>query len=220
MMKKTAVLLAAACVMLAASSAGADVIVQYGFADSGGSATTSPDTGSVAANVSAGSVSGGGGSGRGDTSSDPYSDGNTRSRYWDNTSDDSLVFTLDADDPFLVNYTRIVFKIDNENSSIDPTWFVQSSATSGDIATGDITTSIDDNGDWTLADVDLSGIAALQGQDQVTFTVGFRDAGVSQAADTTRIDKIQVEGTVVPEPATMSLLAIGGLGALLRRKRS
>ncbi|MFP4356559.1 MAG: PEP-CTERM sorting domain-containing protein [Phycisphaerae bacterium] len=200
------------------TAAQGDIIVQYGFGSG-----VSPDAGSVAADVVAGDVTGdfeGSISGRGDTSGDPYSDGNTKSIFWQGTSDGSAAFTLDADDPLFINYSRIVFKIDHETEVVDDEWFVQSSATSGDIATGGITTNVDGNGTWTLADVDLSGITELQGQDQVTFTVGFRGVSTGPTTSTTRIDKIQVEGTVVPEPATMALLGLGGLGMLIRRKRA
>jgi hypothetical protein len=34
------------------------------------------------------------------------------------------------------------------------------------------------------------------------------------------VDEVEVsDGNVIPEPATMALLGLGGLGALLRRKR-
>ncbi len=41
-------------------------------------------------------------------------------------------------------------------------------------------------------------------------------AGTPQAIDT---DRAIVNGAIIPEPVTMSLLAIGGIGVLLRKKR-
>jgi hypothetical protein len=221
MMKKTAVLLAAACVMLAASSAGADVIVRYGFLDDPGTHDwDAPDAGYPIANVAATNVASNnwnGDSGRGDTSSTPYDDGNTDSIYWYAKTDGEAFFTLDAADTYAVNYTSISFKIDAQTAAANDEWYVSTDLT-GELGSDEIITSVDGNGEWTLAQLDLSGVSALQGVDEVIFTVGFRD--VATSVDSVRIDKIQVEGTVVPEPATMSLLAIGGLGALLRRKRS
>ncbi|MFP4140257.1 MAG: PEP-CTERM sorting domain-containing protein [Planctomycetota bacterium] len=202
-----------------ATAAQGDIIVQYGFGTDDGKAYAAPDPGSVADYVTASDVSGGSGSGVGDTDDeDPYDDGNTRSIYWQSTSDGSAEFTLDAADGYTVDYSHIAFKIDSEIATDDDEWYV-SSDIFGEIAAGDITTDVDGNGNWTLADVDLSGESQLKGVDEVTFTIGFRDAATGTYSNV-RIDKIQVEGTVVPEPATMALLGLGGLGMLIRRKRA
>lgn len=62
--------------------------------------------------------------------------------------------------------------------------------------------------------VDLAGVAAA---DSFTFRIHqVRSGGLGFK---TSIDDVNLTGTVVPEPATMALLGLGGLGVIVRRRR-
>ena len=63
--------------------------------------------------------------------------------------------------------------------------------------------------------VDLAPGGTTDYYEYIGVRVGF--AGVDIAGDVAYVSRVSLD--VVPEPATMGLLAIGGLGILIRRKR-
>lgn len=66
---------------------------------------------------------------------------------------------------------------------------------------------------------DLSGISAFENvTDPVTFFFYMNTNGVNTTLPF-YIDDLALNGNVVPEPASFSLLAIGGMGLLVRRRR-
>lgn len=69
---------------------------------------------------------------------------------------------------------------------------------------------------WNTVSLDLSAVTALDNNAGAMFRITYD--GASSATGNNRWDNFYVEGTVVPEPASLALLAMGGL-AMLRRRR-
>lgn len=72
---------------------------------------------------------------------------------------------------------------------------------------------------FTTSSIDLASVPALSAGDSIEFRIAFGDN--SSSASTQKavyVDNVTLEGAVVPEPASLGLLGLAGLG-LLRRRR-
>lgn len=81
-----------------------------------------------------------------------------------------------------------------------------------DIATGTITTALGDS--WTEYTFTYTATAADAGK-----YLGIQFSGTNLGGYAYLFDNVRLDVTPAPEPATMSLLGIGGLGLLIRRKK-
>lgn len=132
-----------------------------------------------------------------------------------------------------VGYENLSFSIDATSSNTGPRDFTVAYSTDGlsfiDIANYSVLANSSPNPVWngTTASalyttvVDLSSVAALDNAATVYFRVVQNSAvsangGTVAAGGTSRVDNIVVEGTLIPEPASLALLALGGL--MLRRR--
>jgi hypothetical protein len=72
---------------------------------------------------------------------------------------------------------------------------------------------------YALVSLDLSGVAALNSNPLVKFRLTYD--GATGSTGNNRIDNFYVQGTAVPEPASLALLGLGAIGCvgLIRRKK-
>ncbi|WP_432798031.1 PEP-CTERM sorting domain-containing protein [Poriferisphaera sp. WC338] len=75
---------------------------------------------------------------------------------------------------------------------------------------GDLTST------WETESYDLSAISALENVSTVYFRITLN--GATGTTGNNRFDNITIEGSAIPEPASLALLGFGGLVALSRRK--
>ena len=81
------------------------------------------------------------------------------------------------------------------------------------------TTVVQGLSDWDDTFIDLSGNASLQGIDSVEFRIYMWGGNGTAASSRVNFDQIVVEGSVIPEPATIGLLGLGAVALLALRRR-
>ncbi len=113
---------------------------------------------------------------------------------------------------------RLNYRINNGANDITPT--LDYDIGSGWEASGIALTDWTDDGSWYAVPIDISGLTALNGQEDVSFR--FTYPSVTTPGNNVRIDNVQFTGNVavIPEP-NATILIFGSLGALLvlRRRR-
>lgn len=73
---------------------------------------------------------------------------------------------------------------------------------------------------FTTSTVDLTGLPTLNDGDSIEFRLAFGDnSGAATGQKAIYIDNLTLDGSVVPEPAALSVLGLAGLG-LVRRRRA
>jgi hypothetical protein len=227
-MKNFRTLLAVGLVVCLVSSAGADIIAEYNFDDNNGQVdqaglgvTASDFTGGGGMSLTFDGTSGNGEAGEAFTSDEGFAEF-TLSGLSGITLQE-LVFTIETERRGanrIAAYSLATWDGTNETplsfdfyvpDTTDPTYKEEDDISSVSIGQGGDYLSSEDN-DGTVV-VDLSGMSL---GDSVTFRINVVKGG--GLGFQTSMDNVTVTG--VPEPATMSLLALGGLGVLIRRRRS
>lgn len=119
-----------------------------------------------------------------------------------------------------INLANLSFDVAAGSNSLTRGWVVRSSADgfAADIASGVVNGNVysEATGAMQHVTIDLSA-GQFQGLSGITFEVfSYNSAGDSTKA--VDFDNFTVNGTVVPEPMTLSLLAVGALALIRRRK--
>jgi hypothetical protein len=98
-------------------------------------------------------------------------------------------------------------------------WIANATALTLDDDSTYVSTGTQSLGEWDSLFVDLSGITALQDVDSAEFRIVYRGGSSQSASSRTNIDNLVLEGTVIPEPATIGLLGLGTAALLVFRRR-
>ena len=144
------------------------------------------------------------------------------------TANDSFSVTLTPESGYALNLTEISFYAwgNQTNTSGNYTYFVQSSAT-GSTILGTITKAYNTAGavvnnntapsSSNLYSFDLSAYSSdlMNVSTPVTFTIGV----YSTTNGSLRLDSLQIQGDVVPEPSRVLLLGVAMACCLLHRRR-
>jgi hypothetical protein len=221
--------IAAAAVLVGTSSSFGAVIADWGFqivtpADSTGttSGPHNPDAGAgQALGVHASSAT---------AWSTPAGNGSTESFSSNNWAvGDYYQFRVST-----LGYEDITVSWHQTGSNTGPRDFTFQYSTNGTTFTNFLDYSIT-NDSWSstgspksesIYTANLSAISALDDQANVYFrltqrtTVAISSANPVATGGTGRVDNFVVNANLIPEPASLALLAIGGLGLLARRRRS
>ena len=116
-----------------------------------------------------------------------------------------LNFTVTVDPGYSVTITNVSI---NQTSGTDILYFFQEAGATTGASTLYATAN-------TTVDIPLSSSIVVAGGTSKTFTLLVNSGGYNQAA---YINNIGVNGSVIPEPATMSLLGLAGIGAFVVRR--
>ena len=137
------------------------------------------------------------------------------------TTTNYFTFTVTAASGFTLNLTDLALKtalVDPSNPS--GTTFVRSSVDGYASDLGSYTQTGTSGSTFTDRSIDLSG-AAYQNLSTITFRIYHYDNtdSTSSTGLVHRIDDVVLNGSAVPEPASIALLGLGGLSLLVRRRR-
>ena len=155
------------------------------------------------------------------------------------TANDFIEFTIDAEPGFqfssVDSFAYQIFAEDRNtgpaNDNFQITTFVRSNASGDNFETTLPGSNISDSGtnnptdgppnyaNGASANSSLGGDSDFDNLTSVTFRI-FQFDNVDDTGAFSRIDNIVITGDVVPEPASLALLGLGGLCLLGRRRRS
>jgi hypothetical protein len=210
----------------------ADVVARYDFGD-GSFTSTDTDTKSAAGTFAAGAGLTGFVTSRigdnagtpfttsaatGDRKSNPHgalftgSSANQTTQAGAVTNNDYLSFTFTPNAGVTYNFTTLQFKLATVSNNPCPEGiFVRSSLTgTTDLTSGTITTVRKADGAFQLFSIDLTGVSALQNVATATeFRLYFYNPDGVTSTTGDRIDKVQLQAVLVPEPSTWAMIALG-----------
>lgn len=137
------------------------------------------------------------------------------------TTTNYFTFTVTAASGFTLNLTDLALK----TALVDPnqpsgTTFVRSSVDGFAFDLGSYTQTGTSGSDFTNRSIDLTG-AAYQNLSSITFRIYHYDDtdSTSSTGLVHRIDDVVLNGSAIPEPASLAILGLGGLSMLVRRRR-